>query len=135
MLTLSTQSRDLEAYQGGSGYSFSKVLSRFVTPELFSSAYQTVRSYVDCQKLHKKLTDAVPPTARWLSEKEKAFVQARLPPNAPRAQELNFNLREIFTSLKDLRLWMFTLIWATQTVGTQGIQFYQATVIADLGFT
>lgn len=30
---------------------------------------------------------------------------------------------------------MFTLIWATQTVGTQGVRFYQASVIANLGFT
>jgi nitrate/nitrite transporter NarK len=77
----------------------------------------------------------VPPTARWLSEKEKAFTQARLPPNAPLERELNFRWREIVASLKDLRLWMFTLIWATQTVGTQGAIFYQATVIANLGFT
>ena len=77
----------------------------------------------------------VPPTARWLTDKEKAFIQARLPPNAPRAQELNFSLREIVSSLKDRRLWMFTLVWATQTVGTQGVRFYQSTVIANLGFT
>jgi len=66
---------------------------------------------------------------------EKAFVQARLPPNAPRAEELNFDLREIVNALKDRRLWMFTLIWATQTVGTAGCRFYQSTVIANLGFT
>ena len=76
-----------------------------------------------------------PPTARWLSETEKAFVQARLPPNAPLDKELNFRWREIMASLKDVRLWMFTAVWATQTVGTQGIIFYQSTVIANLGFT
>lgn len=101
-----------------------------------------------------------PPTARWLSEKEKAFVQARLPPNAPRASEANFKFREVLNDLKDVRLWMFTAIWALQTVATQvseqmpmygveqapsdqtqakastqGITFYQSTVIADLGFT
>ncbi|KAH8895549.1 MFS general substrate transporter [Thozetella sp. PMI_491] len=76
-----------------------------------------------------------PPTAKWLTEKEKAFIQARLPPNAPRAAELNFNFREIIADLKDIRLWMFTLIWATFTVGTTGVTFYQPTVIANLGFT
>ncbi|EME85970.1 uncharacterized protein MYCFIDRAFT_39363 [Pseudocercospora fijiensis CIRAD86] len=76
-----------------------------------------------------------PDTAKWLSDKEKAFVKARLPSNAPFADELNFRWSEIKASLKDIRLWMFTLIWATQTVGTNGTRFYQSTVIADLGFT
>lgn len=78
---------------------------------------------------------SVPPTAKWLSEKEKAFVQARLPINAPRSAESNFKLREIFTSLKDTKMWLFTLCWATFTVGTYGLTFYQPTVIANLGFT
>lgn len=77
----------------------------------------------------------VPPTAKWLTEKEKAFIQARLPPNAPRAEEMDFNFSEIISSLKDKRLWLFTLIWATFTIGTSGVRFYQPTVIANLGFT
>ncbi|KAF1960386.1 putative pantothenate transporter [Byssothecium circinans] len=66
-----------------------------------------------------------PDTAKWLTEKEKAFIQARLPGNAPQASEMNFRWREI----------LFTLIWALYTVGTSGVRFYQPTVIADLGFT
>ncbi|KAJ0364775.1 hypothetical protein COL154_004862 [Colletotrichum chrysophilum] len=81
------------------------------------------------------LTQLVPPTAKWLSDKEKAFIQARLPANAPRAEEMNFNWSEIVDSLKDRRLWLFTAIWATFTVGTSGVRFYQPTVIANLGFT
>ena len=77
----------------------------------------------------------VPPQAKWLTEKEKAFIQARLPRNAPRAEEINFNFREILDSLRDRRLWLFTLIWAFFTVGTHGLRFYQPTVIANLGFT
>ncbi|KAK8052277.1 transporter [Apiospora rasikravindrae] len=61
-----------------------------------------------------------PDTASWLSEKEKAFIQARLPPNAPRASEQTFKFSEIVASLKDVRLWLFTLIWAFFTVGTSG---------------
>ncbi|KAK8060880.1 pantothenate transporter [Apiospora saccharicola] len=76
-----------------------------------------------------------PDTASWLSEKEKAFIQARLPPNAPRASEQTFKFSEIVSSLKDVRLWLFTLIWAFFTVGTSGVRFYQPTVIANLGFT
>jgi hypothetical protein len=77
----------------------------------------------------------VPPQAKWLSEKEKAFVQARLPGNAPQASEMNFRWQEIVQALKDLRLWLFTLIWALFTIGTSGVRFYQPTVIADLGYT
>ncbi|KAI0906397.1 major facilitator superfamily domain-containing protein [Ustulina deusta] len=76
-----------------------------------------------------------PETASWLTDKEKAFIQARLPENAPRAAEQNFNVGEIWSSLKDKRLWLFTLIWALFTVGTSGVRFYQPTVIANLGFT
>jgi hypothetical protein len=70
-----------------------------------------------------------------LTEREKQFIQARLPPNAPRANEKDFQMREIIASLKDVRLWLFTSIWATFTVGTSGVTFYQSTVIANLGFT
>ncbi|KAJ5757385.1 uncharacterized protein N7511_006079 [Penicillium nucicola] len=76
-----------------------------------------------------------PETASWLTEREKKFIQARLPANAPRANEKNFNFREVIESLKDVRLWLFTLIWATFTVGTNGVTFYQSTVIANLGYT
>jgi hypothetical protein len=81
------------------------------------------------------LSEPVPPTAKWLTEKEKAFVQARLPSNAPRESESNFNFREIILSLKDLKMWLFTLCWAFFTVGTSGLTFYQPTVVANLGFT
>ena len=116
------------------GCSCSKASLPSYTPAAYYSSYQTVSedtedSTIVCSPL------TVPPTAKWLSEKEKAFIQARLPPNSPRAEELNFNFREIVSSLKDLRLWMFTLIWASQSVGSQGLRFYQSTVIADLGFT
>jgi hypothetical protein len=38
-------------------------------------------------------------------------------------------------SLKDLKTWLFTLCWATFTVGTSGLTFYQPTVVAHLRFT
>ena len=76
-----------------------------------------------------------PSTAKWLTEKEKAFIQARLPGNAPQASEANFQWSEIVEACKDIRLWLFTLIWALYTVGTSGVRFYQPTVIANLGYT
>ena len=77
----------------------------------------------------------VPDTARWMTEEEKAFVQARLPINAPRAAEKDFDWKEFWHTLKDHKLWLFLLCWAFYTVGTTGLNFYQPTVIANLGFT
>ncbi|KIW11869.1 hypothetical protein PV08_09142 [Exophiala spinifera] len=76
-----------------------------------------------------------PNTAPWLSDKEKAFLQARLPRAAPRAIEENFNWNEFITTLKDKRIWMFLFVWGFYTVGTTGLGFYQPTVVANLGFT
>lgn len=78
---------------------------------------------------------AVPVQASWLSEEEKVFVQGRLPSNAPRDAEKNFNGHEFLTTLKDFKLWLFLLCWAFFTIGTTGLTFYQPTVIANLGFT
>ncbi|KAF5235626.1 hypothetical protein FANTH_11645 [Fusarium anthophilum] len=76
-----------------------------------------------------------PDTARWMTEEEKAFVQARLPINAPRAAEKDFDWKEFRNTLKDHKLWLFLLCWAFYTIGTTGLNFYQPTVIANLGFT
>ncbi|KPM38314.1 hypothetical protein AK830_g8213 [Neonectria ditissima] len=76
-----------------------------------------------------------PDTAGWMSQTEKDFIQARLPVNAPRAAEKDFDGKEFWRTLKDLKLWLFLLCWAFYTVGTTGLQFYQPTVIANLGFT
>ncbi|KAJ0271478.1 hypothetical protein COL940_011001 [Colletotrichum noveboracense] len=75
----------------------------------------------------------VPEQASWLTDTEKRFLQARLPANSPRSSEAHFNIREILESLKDQRLWWFTLVWATKTVGGSGLSFYLPTIVADLG--
>ncbi|KAJ5095120.1 pantothenate transporter [Penicillium argentinense] len=76
-----------------------------------------------------------PSTSSWLSNKEQAFIQARLPSNSPRAAEANFDLKELITTLKNKRIWLFLLCWACFIVGTTGLSFYQPAVIANLGFT
>ena len=77
----------------------------------------------------------VPAQASWLSDKEKAFLQARLPANAPRSSERNFDFKEIVETLKDIRLWLFTLAFIAKTVGASGLTFYLPTIVADLGLT
>lgn len=78
-------------------------------------------------------TSKVPEQASWLNETEKAFLQARLPANAPRSREKDFDWSEIMTALKDQRLWLFTLVFATKTVGGTGLAFYLPTIVANLG--
>jgi hypothetical protein len=78
---------------------------------------------------------SVPSTSSWLSEKEKAYVQARLPISSPRAAEADFSLAELIATLKNKGVGMFLLCWAFFTIGTTGLTFYQPTVIANLGFT
>lgn len=77
----------------------------------------------------------VPAEAKWLTARERAFLQARLPDNAPRSGEAHFNKSEIVAALKDIRLWLFTLIFATKTVGSSGLNFYLPTIVADLKLT
>ncbi|KAL3474392.1 major facilitator superfamily domain-containing protein [Aspergillus californicus] len=76
-----------------------------------------------------------PATEKWLSPTEKAFLQARLPQNSPRAAEKNFVFKEVVKTFMDRRLWLFTLSWACMTSGSSGVKFYQPTIIANMGFS
>ncbi|KAL4942262.1 hypothetical protein BDV06DRAFT_211994 [Aspergillus oleicola] len=76
-----------------------------------------------------------PTTTKWLSPKEKAFLQARLPQNSPRAAEKNFVFKEVVKTVLDRRLWLFTLSWACMTSGSSGVKFFQPTIIANMGFS
>ena len=95
----------------------------------------------------------VPADAKWLSEKEQSFIQARLPIQSPRDSEKDFDLKQFIRTLKDYKVWLFLSVWSFYTVGTTpsrhnlkfgltlifigttGLTFYQPTVIANLGYT
>ena len=125
----------ISVYRIVSVHVFIEAITRHFHLSLYEPLVEFVILFICYSELTRLTKSIVPPTAKWLTEKERIFVQARLPANSPRAEELNFNFREIIHDLKDIRLWMFTLIWATFTVGTSGVRFYQPTVIANLGFT
>ncbi|KAI8685016.1 MFS domain-containing protein [Fusarium keratoplasticum] len=76
-----------------------------------------------------------PGTSEWLTPKERAFLQARLPVASPRSSEKDFDMREVIKTLRDKRLWLFTLSWALQTCGASGVKFYQPSIIANMGFS
>lgn len=48
---------------------------------------------------------------------------------------MNFNWREVIETLKDQRLWLFTLVFIAKTVGASDLTFYLPTIVADLGLT
>ncbi|KAE8393825.1 major facilitator superfamily domain-containing protein [Aspergillus alliaceus] len=128
----------LSGSHGLSGWQWLFLTERIITIAFSISLILIFPDYAHSFERINRNTNHVipgPPQAKWLTEKQKAFIQARLPRNAPRAEELNINFREIVDSLKDSRLWLFTLIWVFFTVGTNGLRFYQRTVISNLGFT
>jgi hypothetical protein len=42
--------------------------------------------------------------------------------------------KEVTSTLKDKRLWLFTISWALMTCGKNGIDFYRPTIVANMGF-
>lgn len=36
-------------------------------------------------------------------------------------------------ALKDIRMWLFTVVFATKTIGSSGLTFYLPKIVADLG--
>lgn len=129
-------------YPQSSTYLFAHTYRFFLVEGIFTILFGISLWWIfpDCKKtssVHEDneglYLDTVPEQAKWLTDKEKRFLQARLPANAPRSSESDFNVSEIWESLKDQRLWWFTLIWATKTIGGSGLSFYLPTIVADLG--
>ncbi|KAL2391737.1 hypothetical protein ABEF93_000420 [Exophiala dermatitidis] len=74
-------------------------------------------------------------SARWLSEREQNFIEARLSENAPRTAEPAFSWREVLQSLTDPLTWAFTGCQLFVNLGGFGLTWYTPTIITDLGFT
>ncbi|VUC27958.1 unnamed protein product [Clonostachys rosea] len=121
---------------GLSGWQWLFAIEGAATVALSIVIFFTLPDFSDLHRIAEKLTSSpVPGNTKWLSPVEKAFLQARLPPNAPRSSEKNFVLKEILLSLRDKRLWLFTLSWALMTSGKNGIDFYRPTIISHMGFS
>ncbi|GAA6008863.1 hypothetical protein JCM10207_001750 [Rhodosporidiobolus poonsookiae] len=76
-----------------------------------------------------------PDTAYFLTDEERQWVQARLPPNAARGTERNFSWKETRLAIMDPLTWGFLFLTLFYNSGTYGLSFWLPTVITDLGFT
>lgn len=106
----------------------------FALPDCTYRIYNLLDLPFFCLESSSSDLSTVPGNTKWLSPVEKAFLQARLPQNAPRSSEKDFVGREIIATLRDKRLWLFTLSWALMTCGKNGIDFYRPTIISNMGF-
>ncbi|EXJ82797.1 hypothetical protein A1O3_06612 [Capronia epimyces CBS 606.96] len=73
-------------------------------------------------------------SARWLSEREQDFIEARLSENAPRTAEPAFSWQEVRQSLTDPMTWLFTGCQGFVNLGGFGLTWYTPTIVTDLGF-
>lgn len=76
-----------------------------------------------------------PSEAKFLTERERVFVQARLTANAPKGTDPDFDWQAIKRELKKPQLWLFTSLQTFQSIGTYGLSFWLPSLIAAFGFT
>jgi len=88
-----------------------------------------------CSFLVLKFLPNYPDTVEWLTEEERAFVLARLPPQAPRSTDSNFKLSEVVEALKYSTTWAFTGIKLFQSLGTYGLSFWLPSIIQEFGLS
>lgn len=75
-----------------------------------------------------------PRSHKWLTEREREFIEARLPENAPLTSDPNFSRKEIRATLKSSLIWSFTLSQTLVNLGGYSLTWYLPTIITNLGF-
>ena len=73
-------------------------------------------------------------THKWLTEREREFIEARLPENAPLTSDPDFSRKEIRATLKSPLIWSFTLSQTLVNLGGYSLTWYLPTIITNLGF-
>lgn len=76
-----------------------------------------------------------PDDSSWLTEEEKAFLVARLPPQAPKATDKNFVLQDVRASLKKPVTIYLMLLRMFQGLASAGPRFWLPSLLKGLGFT
>lgn len=75
-----------------------------------------------------------PRSARFLTEREREFVEARLPENAPLTSDPDFAGREIWAVLRTPLIWSFMLSQTLINIGGYALTWYLPTIVTNLGF-
>lgn len=76
-----------------------------------------------------------PDDSSWLTEEEKAFLIARLPPQAPRATDKNFVLADVWSSLRKPITVYLMLTRMFQELGSAGPKFWTPSLLGSFNFT
>lgn len=76
-----------------------------------------------------------PDDSHWLTEEEKAFLIARLPPGSPKTTDKKFVLSDVWGSLKKPITTYLMLIKMFQSLGSAGPNFWTPSLLSNLGFT
>ncbi|GMM34524.1 hypothetical protein DASC09_018490 [Saccharomycopsis crataegensis] len=76
-----------------------------------------------------------PNDSKWLSDQEKAYLIARLPPQAPKSSDKAFDIQGIIKSLLKPTTLLFVFLKFFQGVGTYGLSFWLPSIIQSFGIT
>ena len=76
-----------------------------------------------------------PETAKFLTEKERAFLKDRLSKTAPSGKSSHWDTESVKKMLKQPTFYTFSLYWVCHAIGGFGIGYALPTVIYELGFT
>lgn len=127
--------------------SFSSVLTAFIVYGLsFISGKANLSGWqwvfllegvftVLCSFLLLKWLPNYPDDSKWLTEEEKAFLVARLPPLAPKATDKDFVARDTWNAMKKPSTIFLTLLKMFQSVGSYGLSFWLPTIVASFGLS
>ncbi|KAK8845274.1 hypothetical protein IAR55_005987 [Kwoniella newhampshirensis] len=84
---------------------------------------------------HPDWPDSPPSRRQFLTEQEGAFMVSRLPPNASKSTDSNFDWAAVKADLKTPLPWSFGLLMMLQGTGTTGLTFWLPTIIQGWGLT
>lgn len=76
-----------------------------------------------------------PDTATFITEKERAFIQARLAADSDATREERFNWPNVAKALKDPKCWLYGLAFHTMSLPLYTLSLFLPTIINDLGYT
>lgn len=76
-----------------------------------------------------------PATAKFLTEKERSCVQARLESNSDASRVEGFTFGNVLTAVKDPKVWLYGLAFHTMSLPLYTLSLFLPTIIKELGFT
>ena len=76
-----------------------------------------------------------PSTAKFLTEKERACIQARLASNSDATHDEAFNWKNVSSAIKDPKVWLYGLGFHTMSLPLYTLSLFLPTIIKELGYT